>query len=390
VKSPGVVRESLVSARDLYQFATDRRGPASHHRKDPAALATVRTDGLGDLILWMPAAAMLREAFGDARQVLIVRKEWADLCEAVGLWDEVVGIDTRGMRTTPAVRDRELARLDSQPCEAILNPMAHMYFSDGEAVVRRLTATRRVGVRLSGWGWRGHLRDRLYDDLLDPSGSDWHFDRNRELADEAARLIQPDRVAMKAVDGHPLRALGERLTGAEQGAHPAGDARYVALFTRTGLTRRNPDPSLLGQVVRRLLAETDRHVVVLDSAPGAILAESFEGERRVNHVQTDSLVEIVRIVSLADLVIGGDSGGSHMAAALGRPTIVVLGGGHHGRFFPYGESWPGPVPHVLDHPMECFGCDWQCTVAPDGDGSFPCIQKIGADALWERVLPLLA
>jgi hypothetical protein len=43
-----------------------------------------------------------------------------------------------------------------------------------------------------------------------------------------------------------------------------------------------------------------------------------------------------------------------LALALGKPTVVVLGGGDYGRFFPYGKA------RVVTHPMDCFQCHWDC------------------------------
>ena len=71
-----------------------------------------------------------------------------------------------------------------------------------------------------------------------------------------------------------------------------------------------------------------------------------------------SLTEIARIVSRADLVLAVESGLSHLAVALRRPTVVILGGGHYGRFAPWGES-VAPVKWVFKS-MDCFSCNWRC------------------------------
>ncbi|MBF0564621.1 MAG: glycosyltransferase [Nitrospirae bacterium] len=55
------------------------------------------------------------------------------------------------------------------------------------------------------------------------------------------------------------------------------------------------------------------------------------------------------------LYLGADSAGAHMACALGVKNVVILGGGHYGRFFPY-----SPLTTAVSLPLDCFGCDWQC------------------------------
>ncbi|MBL9138398.1 MAG: glycosyltransferase family 9 protein [Verrucomicrobiales bacterium] len=57
------------------------------------------------------------------------------------------------------------------------------------------------------------------------------------------------------------------------------------------------------------------------------------------------------------LVIGNDTGMTHFAALVAVRTLIVLGGGTFGRFFP----WPDDSRQtVVFRAMECFDCDWQC------------------------------
>jgi len=55
------------------------------------------------------------------------------------------------------------------------------------------------------------------------------------------------------------------------------------------------------------------------------------------------------------LYVGAESAGAHMACALGIPNVVLLGGGHFGRFMPY-----SPLTSAVVLPMDCFGCNWRC------------------------------
>ena len=54
--------------------------------------------------------------------------------------------------------------------------------------------------------------------------------------------------------------------------------------------------------------------------------------------------------------IGMDTGPMHIAAALGRPTLGVFGGGHNAeRFLPVGRRAA-----AIRMPLGCYGCDWLC------------------------------
>jgi len=67
-----------------------------------------------------------------------------------------------------------------------------------------------------------------------------------------------------------------------------------------------------------------------------------------------SLEDLAREIAAADLFLGVDTGPAHLALALGKPAVVVLGGGDYGRFFPYGQA------RVVTHRMDCFHCHWEC------------------------------
>jgi ADP-heptose:LPS heptosyltransferase len=67
-----------------------------------------------------------------------------------------------------------------------------------------------------------------------------------------------------------------------------------------------------------------------------------------------TLEELAREIAAANLFLGVDTGPAHLALALGKPTVVVLGGGDYGRFFPYGHA------RVVTHRMDCFQCHWEC------------------------------
>ncbi|MBU2493703.1 MAG: glycosyltransferase family 9 protein [Bacteroidetes bacterium] len=70
------------------------------------------------------------------------------------------------------------------------------------------------------------------------------------------------------------------------------------------------------------------------------------------------LCEIPLVIKTAGLFIGLDSGLTHIALKMNVPLIAIIGGGEHGRFFPYKES---ENVRYLYHQMDCFLCHWQCS-----------------------------
>ena len=78
-----------------------------------------------------------------------------------------------------------------------------------------------------------------------------------------------------------------------------------------------------------------------------------------------SLRESIAVIELARLVIGGETGLAHAACAVGTQNVILLGGGHYGRFMPYSS-----LTTVVDNRMDCFKCNWSCGI------NFECITGI--------------
>jgi ADP-heptose:LPS heptosyltransferase len=94
-------------------------------------------------------------------------------------------------------------------------------------------------------------------------------------------------------------------------------------------------------------------LIVLGPAEGPEAQEAFEGVRSTEFI----LVKGLRLLQLASVMegcwffIGNDSGISHMAAALGLPTIVIFGPTDQSVWSPRGEKT-----FVVQRGVHCSPC----------------------------------
>ena len=99
---------------------------------------------------------------------------------------------------------------------------------------------------------------------------------------------------------------------------------------------------------------------------------------RIEVVQPNSLPALVSLMATAALVFTAETSTSHIAAALDKHALIIIGGGHYGWFAPWKRSskqvW-------LTNPLPCFECNWRC-IYPEPF----CITKITA-AQVEAALP---
>ncbi len=73
---------------------------------------------------------------------------------------------------------------------------------------------------------------------------------------------------------------------------------------------------------------------------------------KLNFVQSKD-----RIRNLS-VFLGNDTGLTHLAAMLVPHTVVVMGGGGFGRFFPWPETEGSQF--VIHHGLDCYDCSWAC------------------------------
>ena len=96
-----------------------------------------------------------------------------------------------------------------------------------------------------------------------------------------------------------------------------------------------------------------------------------------------SLGEYFHAVACAEAVLTMDSASAHLAGALDKPTVTLLGGGHGQMFGPW---WHKPDRQVwLRIEIACQNCNWQCT-QPENS----CLTRISPELIASSLLRMLA
>lgn len=86
-------------------------------------------------------------------------------------------------------------------------------------------------------------------------------------------------------------------------------------------------------------------------------------ERRLDPVTVaaaDSFDGFLARVATAGTVLAVESGPAHLAIALDKPAVILLGGGRPGLCLPWRRS---SRQVILQHVVPCYGCGWRCAQA---------------------------
>lgn len=184
--------------------------------------------------------------------------------------------------------------------------------------------------------WQGHISDQWLDDLrgAEPAAE---VPFPRIVLEHPAKEAGRRQLVQEAGSGSPI-ALVQPGSGSRDKCWPAD--RFIRLIDDLRL-RRWGTVVLLGPVERERF----------DAATLARLRSAAPV------IENRPLSELGGLITAADCVVGNDSGVSHLAAALGSPTVAIFGPTDPGRWRPLGDrvcvafagtgKWPDPL-DILD------------------------------------------
>jgi len=286
----------------------------------PDRLLILRLSSLGDLVHAVPVVPALSAAFPHAQLDWVVDARWAPFIRLVRGINEVIPLQPSAsgyFRCMGRVRqNRYSCVIDFQGTYR----SAILAWTSG--------AGRRIGRDRNSARERGAAR--FYTDRIAPSGQ--HVaEMSMSLAEHAGARRPVEMQFPIQVPAEEIMQLRERLSG-------EGAERYVVLSPGGGWKSKCWPAERFGA----LCAEMSRRFgvrSVINLAPG----EEQLGESVVAHslpakpmVYCPALPQLVALLSQALLVVGGDTGPLHLAAALGTRVVALFG--------PTNASRNGPLP----------------------------------------------
>jgi ADP-heptose:LPS heptosyltransferase len=347
---PGARAEDARKAGALPIAQMDIRGEARFAFNEiqagqPASILMIRADRIGDQILFLPFLASLRKQLPFTQIHLAVPEDVATIYR---LWGEVDRLHTfrreEGHRSA-GYRNKILGRMPGHFDWVILPAFNGEKLS--YKLASRMEAKRKVGFAGEFRGLKARHRcsyEKMVGEKVPVPNPDIH-----EL--EKYRLLLK-HLGLKPEIDPPKISLG-----GGGGSHLSGqkklNPRIILTVGTVNLIKEYPRWS---EVVTSLNEKIKPEWVLVggkgEKVPQDLRLVLPEKVRDLRGQTT--LEELAHEIAQADLYLGVDTGPAHMALALGKPTVVVLGGGDYGRFFPYGKA------RVVTRQMDCFQCHWEC------------------------------
>lgn len=270
----------------------------------------VRLGALGDIVHAVPAAAALRTAFPGARIDWLVEAKHRPFLDLVTVVDRIVVVGQPSIAGwTEAVRQLRQVRYDvALDFQGLLK----------SAVLARASGAARV-IGFSLW----HLREKTARPFYSEAGSE-EVGEPEHVIHKNLRLLRTvgvtdDRVAF------PLAAPESAALGSVRAA--IGDGPFALVNPGAAWPNKRWPPDRFGAVAAFLRDIRGLASIVLwgpgEEALARAVVDASGGSARV--APPTSIADLLALAREASLMVCGDTGPLHIAAATGTPTVSIFG-----------------------------------------------------------------
>ena len=354
----------------------------SRIERSKKVIILIRQDKIGDFILWLDTAKEYKKYYSPEKYkiILLGNSLWCDLAKELPYWDEVIPVNQKQFKTISRYRRKILKKVRDLKAEIAIQPTFSREFYHGDSLTRASCAIHRFGSvgDMSNRNWlKKWLAIHWHTELISASQEpQTELERNAEFLSLLTGTSLPVC--------YPVLELQNLTFTPEQ----EKQSFYVIVPAASINPKKWPTDNF-AELAEKIYQRTNWNGVICGTQKEHLLGEDILKKCTAplkNMSGQTGLPELVGMVSQSQLIISNDTGTAHIASAVGRSTVCILGGGHFGRFAPYPDL-PGQTKtfHSVYHKMACYGCNWECVYSLKKDEPAPCVSNISVDAVWKEV-----
>jgi len=205
-------------------------------------------------------------------------------------------------------------------------------------------------------------RNRYFTKIIDgEKGTKLEFERNIEFINKLGADLNIDDVKPKMwfSDSDEIKYLEIRREFGIQ------DDNYIVIFPGAGKSIKCWKSQKWANLIVKILDKHLKYKIVISGYgnDALIIGNIIQlvgrkyRNRIINLHNRTTLKLLGKLIQHSRLYIGSDTGAVHIAAAVNTPNVCIMGGGHFGRFYPYGDLKKNKIVY---REMDCYECNWKC------------------------------
>lgn len=351
-------------------------------------LIIIRKDGLGDYIIFYPTIRYFKSLYPDHRISLVVSLIARDFSAMIKDVDDFIYFDNKKFSSDFFYRRKFLLGLKRSGFDTVIYP-AYSRESIGDFMVWLTDAREKIGID----GDDGCMPDKaiqknnsIYGKLIKiPDSIKSEFERN-------VYFIRTLGAIVPEITFPTLSLSDDEISKSEKVIMEGGlkDKKFCIIYPGAGQIYKIWPADKYAKIVSYISTKGIVPVICGFGEEHGLVSEIKKGlsgkDRIVDLVGKLDILTLGAMLKKSVFYLGSDTGIVHLSAAVGTPAICLIGGGHFGRFFPYGDLKKNRI--VYDKDMKCKNDNWTC--AGGGDGSAPCINGIEVQDVKNEVDDLLS
>ena len=357
--------------------------PLTPQNIHPRRILVIRLDLIGDLVLSMTAVRALKRTYPEAEIDLLAVPASAKVVMHDPELTEIITYDPNVWRRPKALVQaknwRDLYRLRRCLRARHYDIVVSVFGAWAGAIAVLSGAKRRVGFGRESYP--GFMTDNVPGRHWNPGDRKHEVDYCLELAKSSGAITSPaDRTPRLYVDPQALQQLEQLLM--QEGVQQAKPLIACHVTSNNGQSKRWPIPywaTLIDKLIREQGAQVTFTGAPLDSPLIESVSRRMQ-EQAINLAGKTSLPQLVALLQRADLVISGDSGPMHIAAAVGTPLIAI-----HGPTDPALSGPVSPTATILRSDIWCSPCYNAKDTADCRFFTTQCMKNISPDQVLEVV-----
>lgn len=371
----------------------------------------LRPDNLGDIILFSGALREIRNHYRNAKIIIVIRNNFTEYVKGCPHVDEVLSWEN-------LLYDINYSAIDNNLVKRISSKKIVKYISKIAWRMRRntkyksdllLLPVRSVTGGVNGIHWvAGQLKSK------DKIGISGDFSNQTTLDDKRSVGIYSKRMKIEKEDywQHEfityisfLKFIGvtknianlwpelwvknpDKLDVKELLQCNKGRVR-IAICPGAAVAVRNYPVEKYKEIFESVNTKERISLILLGGIREVAICDELESSLKDasnikdihNLSGKTSISQMMKVVNMCDLLLSVETSVAHVGITLRKPTVVIVGGGHYGRFYPWGDS---DISKAAENKMDCFHCNWHC-IYPE----VRCIKDLTAKLIAHNINYLL-
>jgi len=353
-------------------------------RRSGGGVVIVKIDAIGDFILWVNSGRELRRIFPEQKLTLIANESWSELAKSLPYWDQVISVKVKRFTIDMPYRWSVVRNLRRLGFDTAVQPTISRHFLTGDPLVKATGARLKIG----------SVGDRSLMTVKEKRVADGWYTTLFPFTEQGLTELELHAEFTSHLGGGGFPASLPKLPRFEvMERDKPSRTPYFVVFPGASWVGRQWPADRFASMVSTISKESDALAVLCGGNDEVELCNAIAaqcGTDTVNLAGKTSLTEFAELVRQSIFLVGNETSCIHIAAAVGTPSICILGGGHFRRFLPYPKFSENYTPKVVFQQMSCFGCNWVCTQPHDANGAMPCMNAISVEAVLSEVRCLLS